>query len=83
MYRSNLYGSLHKSGPIENNLILFFTGIERSASEILNDQDTKSKNEDPQMVNNLHRIKEIGLETRKYLEGQVDMLETFLISIGN
>jgi len=60
---------------LENNLILFFTGIERSASEILNDQDTKSKNEDPEMVNNLHRIKEIGLETRKYLEnGQVDML---------
>jgi D-glycero-alpha-D-manno-heptose-7-phosphate kinase len=27
------------------------------------------------MVNNLHRIKEIGRETRKYLEnGQVDML---------
>jgi D-glycero-alpha-D-manno-heptose-7-phosphate kinase len=60
---------------LENNLILFFTGIERSASEILNDQDTKSKNEDTEMVNNLHRIKEIGLETRKYLEnGQVDML---------
>ena len=60
---------------LENNLILFFTGIERSASEILNEQDTKSKNEDPAMVENLHQIKEIGLETRKYLEnGQVDML---------
>jgi len=31
---------------LENNLIMFFTGIERSASEILSDQDTKSKNED-------------------------------------
>ena len=60
---------------LENNLILFFTGIERSASNILNDQDIKSKNEDPEMVLNLHQIKEIGLETRKYLEnGEVDML---------
>ena len=60
---------------LENNLIMFFTGIERSASEILSDQDTKSKNEDGEMVQNLHQIKEIGLETRKYLEnGQVDML---------
>lgn len=60
---------------LENNLILFFTGIERSASEILNVQDKKSKADDPDMVQNLHHIKEIGLETRKYLEkGQVDML---------
>ena len=60
---------------LENNLILFFTGTERSASEILRDQDTKSKNNDPAIVENLHHIKEIGLETRKYLEnGQVDML---------
>jgi D-glycero-alpha-D-manno-heptose-7-phosphate kinase len=60
---------------LENNLILFFTGIERSASAILSDQDTKSKKDDADMVQNLHHIKEIGLETRKYLEnGQVDML---------
>ena len=31
---------------LENNLILFFTGTERSASEILRDQDTKSKKDD-------------------------------------
>ena len=60
---------------LENNLILFFTGIERSASAILRDQDTKSKTNDPAIVENLHHIKEIGLETRKYLEnGKVDML---------
>ena len=60
---------------LENNLILFFTGIERSASAILGDQDTKSKKDDPDMLQNLHKTKEIGLETRKYLEnGQVDML---------
>ncbi len=60
---------------LENNLILFFTGTERSASEILRDQDTKSKKDDPAVLENLHHIKEIGLATRKYLEnGQVDML---------
>jgi len=60
---------------LENNLILFFTGIERSASAILDDQDKKSKKEDSDMLQNLHKTKEIGLETRKYLEnGQVDML---------
>jgi D-glycero-alpha-D-manno-heptose-7-phosphate kinase len=60
---------------LENNLIFFFTGKERSASEILRDQDTKSKKNDPAIVENLHHIKEIGLETRKCLEhGQVDML---------
>ena len=60
---------------LENNLILFFTGTERSASEILLDQDAKSKNNDPAIVENLHYIKEIGLDTRKYLEnGQVDIL---------
>ena len=60
---------------LENNLILFFTGTERSASQILRDQDTKSKKDNRAIVENLHHIKEIGLETRKYLEnGQVDML---------
>jgi len=60
---------------LESNLILFFTGVERSASEILKDQDVKSKIDDVDMANNLHHIKEIGMETRKYLEkGQVDML---------
>jgi D-glycero-alpha-D-manno-heptose-7-phosphate kinase len=60
---------------LEDNLLLFFTGIERSASKILSDQDAKSKTEDSEMIQNLHHVKDIGLETRKYLEnGQIDML---------
>ncbi len=60
---------------LESNLLLFFTGQERSASEILFEQDEKCKQNDPEMTDNLHQIKEIGLETRKYLEkGQLDML---------
>jgi D-glycero-alpha-D-manno-heptose-7-phosphate kinase len=58
---------------LENNTLLFFTGSERSASEILAEQDSKTRQDDPDMINNLHRIKEIGLETRKYLEsGSID-----------
>ncbi len=60
---------------LESNLVYFFTGIERGASEILAEQDTKSQKDDQEMLQNLHQIKEIGLETKKYLEkGKVDML---------
>ncbi len=64
---------------LEGNTLLFFTGKERSASEILSEQDTKCKQDDLEMTQNLNQIKEIGLETRKCLErGQVDMLGELL-----
>jgi D-glycero-alpha-D-manno-heptose-7-phosphate kinase len=60
---------------LETNLILFFTGKERHASDILVEQDQKSQVDDPAMTDNLHQIKEIGLQTRKHLEnGEVDEL---------
>ena len=63
---------------LESNLLLVFTGKERRASDILSDQNEKSKLDDPEIIQNLHRIREIGLETRKYLEmGQIDMLGEF------
>ncbi len=64
---------------LENNLLLFYSGIERSASEILLEQDDRSKIDDTEVIENLHRIKEIGLETRKALEkGDVDKLGEML-----
>ncbi len=58
---------------LESNLLLFHSGVERSASEILSEQDEKSKRDDSVVIGNLHQIKEIGLETRKALErGEVD-----------
>lgn len=71
--------SLHISDEmieqLENSLLLFFTGNERSASEILSEQDTRSIAADPEMLENLHKTKAIGLETRKYLEnGDLNML---------
>jgi D-glycero-alpha-D-manno-heptose-7-phosphate kinase len=63
---------------LEGNIVLFFTGKQRSASKILSEQDDKSKQNDREMIQNLHQIKDIGLETKKYLEkGQVDMLGEF------
>ncbi len=60
---------------LETNLLLFFTGKERRASDILIEQDKKSRSDDPAMIDNLHQVKEIGLQTRKYLEqGNVDEL---------
>lgn len=60
---------------LENNILLFFTGKERSASEILAEQDVKCKQNNDEMAKNLHQIKEIGLETKHQLEkGNLSML---------
>ena len=53
---------------LEDNLMLFFTGFARSASLILKDQDTKSKQEDPRMIDNLNFIKELGFKSQAALE---------------
>ena len=50
---------------LEDNLVLFFTGFTRSASEILKDQDTRSRQGERQMLENLHFIKQIGCETKR------------------
>jgi D-glycero-alpha-D-manno-heptose-7-phosphate kinase len=48
---------------LENNLLLFYTGKSRSASSILNDQNSRSINKDLRMIENLHYTKEIGLRS--------------------
>jgi D-glycero-alpha-D-manno-heptose-7-phosphate kinase len=52
---------------LEDNLLLFFTGISRSASEILNDQNSKSSKKDKMMIDNLHFTKELGLKSKEAL----------------
>ena len=52
---------------LEDNLLLFFTGISRSASLILSDQDEKSKKSDSAMIDNLHYIKQLGYKSRDAL----------------
>ena len=53
---------------LEDNLLLFFTGYSRSASSILKEQDTKSKEKNKDMIENLHFIKELGLKSKEALE---------------
>lgn len=58
---------------LRNNLVLLHSGIERKASDILYEQNRKTQENDPKVVESLHRIKEIGLESRKALEaGDLD-----------
>lgn len=54
---------------LEDNLTLFYTGYTRAASEILRDQDLRSKQQDSKMTENLHFVKELGIESKKALEG--------------
>ena len=52
---------------LEDNLVLFFTGISRSASSILTDQDNKSKYNDKLMIDNLDFTKDLGLRSKDAL----------------
>jgi D-glycero-alpha-D-manno-heptose-7-phosphate kinase len=64
---------------LHNNIMLFYTGISRSASDILKEQDEKSKKNEETTIDTLHEIKKIGLETKKALEiGDVDKLGEYL-----
>lgn len=54
---------------LEDNLLLFFTGYSRSASAILKDQNDKSKQKDPAMLDNLHFTKDLGYQSLAALEG--------------
>jgi D-glycero-alpha-D-manno-heptose-7-phosphate kinase len=57
---------------LEENLLMFFTGRSRNASDILKEQDQKSRVADPGMAANLHRVKELGERTRDaFLEGKL------------
>jgi D-glycero-alpha-D-manno-heptose-7-phosphate kinase len=53
---------------LEDNLLLFFTGYSRSASEILREQHEKSTQHDRQMTKNLDFIKELALCSKNALE---------------
>jgi D-glycero-alpha-D-manno-heptose-7-phosphate kinase len=60
--------SAETCNDLEDNLTLFFTGYTRSASSILKDQDTRSKQNDEEMLANLHCIKELGRRSKAALE---------------
>jgi D-glycero-alpha-D-manno-heptose-7-phosphate kinase len=53
---------------LEDGLVMFFTGISRSASTILKDQDDRSKTKESSIIDNLHYVKDLGLRSLKHLE---------------
>jgi len=53
---------------LEDNLLLFFTGYSRAASSILEEQHHKSMDNDKAMIDNLHFIKELGIQSKEALE---------------
>jgi D-glycero-alpha-D-manno-heptose-7-phosphate kinase len=53
---------------MSDGFLLFFTGETRKATDILQDQDRRTRELDAGMVANLDRTKEIGVESRALLE---------------
>lgn len=60
--------SIDALNDLEDNILLFFTGYSRSASNILKDQNTRTKNNDDEMLKNLHFVKELGYLSKEALE---------------
>ena len=60
---------------MEDNLLLFFTGYSRKASNILLDQDKRSKSNETDIIKNLDYVKKLGILSKKALEkGNLDEL---------
>ncbi len=63
----------HTLNQLESNLLLFYTRIERSASDILADQTESVSKAETKTVDAMHKIKDIGLRTKKAFEtGDLD-----------
>lgn len=56
--RLNISHSLLRD--LENSIIIFYTGIKRSANDILQHQNRSIVRNDSEVTNNMHMIKEIG-----------------------
>ena len=52
---------------LKENMLLFYTGESRSASVTLGDQNERTKAGDAEMLENLHRTKEMGRRSRDLL----------------
>jgi D-glycero-alpha-D-manno-heptose-7-phosphate kinase len=64
---------------LEDNLLLFYTGQSRSASKILLDQKLKSESNNKQMIDNLHFVKDLGLQSKYALEkGNIELFATLM-----
>ena len=53
---------------LADNLVMFFTGYSRSASNILKDQDSRTRQNDASMIDNLHYVRDLGFRSKASLE---------------
>ncbi len=60
---------------LESNTLLFYTGIKRSASEVLGSQNKNASLNQEKVIQGMHQIKKIGLEIKEAFEKED--LETF------
>ena len=53
---------------LENNLLFFYTGIERSSTSVLQDQAANVKRDGSKALDAMHQIKDIGYKVKNALE---------------
>lgn len=53
---------------LERHIMLFYTGIRRNTADVLSEQNKASEKDDRKVIECLHKIKEIGEETKVALE---------------
>jgi D-glycero-alpha-D-manno-heptose-7-phosphate kinase len=58
---------------LESNLLIFYSGVERAAASVLSKQAQNIQSNADSAVQRMHRIKELGYETRRILlRGDID-----------
>ena len=60
--------SMTTAEDLHSRVLLFFTGISRSANNILQEQRRDTQKDDPTVVESLHRTKEMGYRVKEYLQ---------------
>jgi len=60
--------TLQTINNLQDNLLLFYTGVLRDANEVLAKQKKATENNDPHIIDNLHKIQEIAFEIKEVLE---------------
>ena len=53
---------------LEDNLVMVSTGFYRAASQVLKEQDDKSRTNDKSMIDNLHLVKDLGHRSLEAIE---------------
>lgn len=71
--------SFQTINALENNFLMFYTGISRSASQVLAKQKEATLKEDPKMITNLRKIQDVAFEIKEALEkGKVTLFGKLL-----